>query len=569
MWLRSGFENEVHALLTTLHAYVLRELLKTFALTVVALTGLFTMGGGLYNVLRYEGVTTADLIRVLPWLLPIVVTVTMPIAALFATTITYGRFAADNEFTACRAAGVNVHYLFLSAVLLSVFVALVTIFSANFVIPDFVKRIDRYARSNLRDLAYTRLRQRGFIRYGQEGVDQYVLTAQGVDNVTDKALRDAGFEPQGGGLGYFWVDTPTFLWIDREGELVQFTLAQGGLCQFDTRQSDVKVTVYIQDARMYEVGRASIQVRDQVIGPITAPIPLPLKPSMVDLQTLVRWRRAPWEAPEIEERVQRVHDGLRVLLFTQLAARQLESGQPLELQDERGRTCHIRAAGVTVDASEIRLADVHAELQDERQERPTRFSAPEARITTRRAAGQPVLAELNLLATIDRFVEERGPLVRDSEPPRSKPSAAVERLRLPEAVEQDVQRFPAPVLLDPATAAPADEALSRAIGKLRADAERLARRVLALIHFRLGFASSALVTILMGAMLGVIFRGARVLGAFALACIPFGTVTILMLMGRSVTESRAGETLGPLLIWGGLAAVGVADWLILRLGVRR
>jgi len=47
----------------------------------------------------------------------------MPIAALFATTMVYGRLAADNELQACRAAGINIHCLFLSTVLLSVFVA--------------------------------------------------------------------------------------------------------------------------------------------------------------------------------------------------------------------------------------------------------------------------------------------------------------------------------------------------------------------------------------------------------------------------------------------------------------
>ena len=46
----------------TLHAYVLRELLKTFGLTILALTALFTMGGGLYNVVRSPGVTATSLL---------------------------------------------------------------------------------------------------------------------------------------------------------------------------------------------------------------------------------------------------------------------------------------------------------------------------------------------------------------------------------------------------------------------------------------------------------------------------------------------------------------------------
>ena len=106
--------------MTRRNGYILRELLKTFALTLLTLTAVFTMGGGMYNIVKFEGVTAADLLFALPLLIPVVVTITMPVAALFAATMAYGRFAADNEFLACRAAGINIHRLFLSALLLSV-----------------------------------------------------------------------------------------------------------------------------------------------------------------------------------------------------------------------------------------------------------------------------------------------------------------------------------------------------------------------------------------------------------------------------------------------------------------
>ncbi len=553
----------------TLHAYILRELLKTFALTAVALSGLFTMGGGLYNVLRYEGVTSADLLSVLPWLLPIVLTVTMPVAALFATTLTYGRLAADNEFTACRAAGVNVHYLLLSAMLLAVFVALLTVFSSNYVIPDFMKRIDRYARANLRDLAFHRLRQRGFIRYGKEGGEQYLLTAQGVENVSNAALSDAGFEPQGDGIEYFWVDEPSFLWIDGDEELQQYTLARGGLCRFDTRQSDVRVTLYVQDARMYEVGRATIQIRDQVIGPIAAPIPLPLKPSMVDIETLERWRREPWLAPEMAERIARVQDRLRAQLLIDQAVRSVAADSGLELLDSHHRTARITAGSALPDSAEVRLNDVVIEVSDPRLERPTRYEAPEGRLSIRGGEGRPLTAVVDLLATVQHFVLEYDARAPADAPPRRRASAALEDLAIPESVEAEMSEWTAPVLLAGTRAPPSDEPTAKAIEKLQRDAQRLQRRVLATMHFRLGMASSALVTVVMGAMLGVIFRGARTLSAFGLACIPFGAVTLLMLMGRSLTESSAGTTVGPLVTWGGLVAMGVTDFIILRLGVRR
>jgi lipopolysaccharide export system permease protein len=173
--------------MVTLHGYVLRELLKTFALTLVALTALFTMGGGLYNVLRYEGISTGDLFGFIPMLIPIVLTLTMPVAALFAATMVYGRLAADNELLACRAAGVNIHRLFLSALLLAVFVASFTLLFGDLIIPDFVRRLDHYARANLRDIAYQKLQVSGHVRY-ESGGERFLLTARRADIPTDAAL---------------------------------------------------------------------------------------------------------------------------------------------------------------------------------------------------------------------------------------------------------------------------------------------------------------------------------------------------------------------------------------------
>jgi len=199
--------------MVTLHTYVLRELLKTFGLALAALTVLFTMGGGLYNIVRYEGVSAGDVFGFVPILIPIVVTLTMPMAALFATAMVYGRLAADNELLACRAAGINIHRLLLAAVLLSVFVAAFSLLFGSFIIPSFMQRIDSFTRSNIRDLVAQQLQQKGFVHRGREGEDRYTFTAEKVDYVSDAALRAKYFEVADG-LHYLLVTNPTFLQLN-------------------------------------------------------------------------------------------------------------------------------------------------------------------------------------------------------------------------------------------------------------------------------------------------------------------------------------------------------------------
>ena len=240
--------------MVTLHSYVLRELLKTFGLALATLTVLFNMGGGVYNVLRFEGVSAGDVVGFLPILVPIVVTLTMPMAALFAATMVYGRLAADNELTACRAAGINIHRLFVSAVLLSVFVALFTLLMGSFVIPGFMRKLDDFARANLRDLVAQQLQYKGFIHRGRTGDDRYTITAERVQGVADAALHAKQFEVADG-LHYLLITNPTFLHVDRGGDLVRFSVAQHVLCAFDTRATPLEVTLYVKNGQDFEVGK--------------------------------------------------------------------------------------------------------------------------------------------------------------------------------------------------------------------------------------------------------------------------------------------------------------------------
>jgi len=150
-----------------------------------------------------------------------------------------------------------------------------------------------------------------------------------------------------------------------------------------------------------------------------------------------------------------------------------------------------------------------------------------------------------------------------------KESLQIDGLLLPPEVLARMAEYTPAAVINATAALPESTVFAEARTELRESAEKLQRKVAGLIHFRLGFASSTLVTILMGAALGVIFRGSRALAAFGLACIPFGIVTILMLMGRQLTESASTEMIGPHVIWSGLALLAVADGLILRFGVRR
>lgn len=556
----------------TLHAYVLRELLKTFGLALAGLTILFTMGGGIFNVMHSEGVTTADLMRFLPLLIPIIITLTMPLAALFAATMVYGRLTADNELLACRAAGINVHRLFLSVMLLSLFVAAFTLVFGNFVIPDFMQRIERFARTNLRDFAAQRLIQQGFIRFR----DEFFLTAEHVETRFSKAdLEAKGFDPE---LSYMSIRAPTFLQIAKNGEIIRFTTAAWGMVEFDTRSTPITVTLHINDGRDYQPPKRIVSIQSQKIGPIQVPLPFKRRPSWADLPSLIAWRKAPWRADKLRLPINEFLVHVAIQRFYESTVHRIGSGRTVVLGDERGGRYEISAERAEQDAKRggrVRLTNARVRMFRPDEPKPTRYFAGRVELIARPlgpgedSKSDKILIEIRLLRTADQHVYEDNPRSADYGTPHRKGTMSIDGVSFPDGIFRGLQDVTPANVIDPCVPLALPEALEARRAGLQASAEKLRRKVAATIHFRLGLSASVLVTLLMGAALGVIFRGAAPLSAFGLAFVPVVIVVIFMVMGRQLGENPGSQTAGAIVTWGGLLALLLADVLLVRLGVRR
>ena len=78
-------------------------------------------------------------------------TYSFPVAALFATTVIYGRLSADNELTACKAGGMSLVSLSVAgpALVLGLLVAMVSLLFLCFVVPVCTLRVEKVIYSNL------------------------------------------------------------------------------------------------------------------------------------------------------------------------------------------------------------------------------------------------------------------------------------------------------------------------------------------------------------------------------------------------------------------------------------
>lgn len=553
--------------MATLHGYILRELLKTFGLALTALTALFTMGGGLYNVVRFEGVSAADVFSFIPLMIPIVVTLTMPMAALFAATMVYGRLAADNELTACRAAGINVHRLLLSCVLLSVLVAAFTLLFSNFVIPQFMQRLDDFARNNVRDIVAQQLQQKGFIHRGKTDDERYTFTAERVQGVTDDALRSRHFEVDHG-LQYLLVSNPTGLHVDRNGDLQRFFVAKHVLCAFDTRVTPLQVTLYVREGQDFEVGKRAMLIDQQQIGPFTVPMPVPQRLSSTDLPRLLRWHSAPWETPRLADQIQTLrYEILRERLFAEVSE-QIKSDRGARWQDEQRQEYLVTARETRTEQNHLVLQRGRVEVRSPEGAPRAAYEAERMELSTLRLPGRTLMS-LRLVQTAAQDVLEYDLRAGATATPRHKDTLNIDQLVLPDEVVRELEDYTPAALVTPSVALPIDAQFGDNRVSLGKAAAQMKRKIVATLNFRMGYTSSVLVTLVMGAALGIIFRGSRALAAFALALIPFFSVLFVMMLGRQLTEDMKLTDVGPWVTWGGLALGLVADGVILRLGVRR
>src|SRR2546430_17385484 len=120
----------------TLFWYILKDLLRMFLFASGVLAGIMSFGG-LLRPLTEHGLSIGQVIHMLGYFQPPMTAYSLPIAALFATTIVYGRLSADNEIVACRAAGISHLAMALPALVLGLAVGVMGVVLLRFILAIF------------------------------------------------------------------------------------------------------------------------------------------------------------------------------------------------------------------------------------------------------------------------------------------------------------------------------------------------------------------------------------------------------------------------------------------------
>lgn len=548
-------------MIRTLQFYVTRELLKTFTLTAVGLTLTFSLCGGVLNMIQAEVLTAVQVLRMLAFVLPIALTLTLPVSALFACAIVYGRMSADNEIDACRASGVNIHRLLLPAVGLSIATAAFTYTFTNHLIPRFIRQVDAMVQSDIQKIIFQALSTRGYVKYRDLVLyaGQTELFDEDPEVKTIRITRAAFLELEHGSL--------TRCGTAREAQVDFRRGAAGGTpiieaALFNVRWLDVRRN------EMFETDK-------QRIEPTQLPNRTVLKPKWLTLPDLLKYQKAPLTLPTIQDSLQRVQWLSQEARFYKHVHDQLTGpAGVLRLTDDRV-DYEIRAEQVIQDPEDLRPTLRQVTVSEKQDGRQRSYSAGTCRLELVHAPFEEVAVWVHLVLR-DKVVmtDAVDPGLRVEHDKRD-----LERVGLPAHWPEITDPIDTKTLLgdlhDPAAATSELPSLNlgtrfdKARETQRREILKLRQEITGIIHSRLAFSASTVVILILAAALGIIFRGGQLLTAFVISFIPGMLVVVANIMGRQLADHAGTHVMGLAIIWLGIVIVALADFVVLTRYLKR
>lgn len=524
--------------LWTLQRYIFREMARTFVLTAAALTAILGLGGGVIEMVRLGEISPQQLGRLMLLVLPVAGALTLPVAALFSAAAAYGRISADNEFVACRSSGINLHVLFIPALALSLLSASITFIFSNFVIPGMVRNLNDFIRSDMASVIRQRLeRPRGITLGGRIrlSAERNAVDASDPDKIVIQGIRFIELN------GDDWVRYGTARVAELEfitsGEQPQIRGTLYGLSLYDRSPP----RFFEEDVRVFPTQTIPSFVRREL--------------KFLRLGELI----ALWRSPDSWHRVQTEMKRLRLAvgrreLFTQLWAEWGDRHEIELVDDSRSILIHSATGTLMPGASGIELFDATIEEQTSGG--------------TRTGTAKRVLLEIHrgqTLADSGIGVDAFNVRLSDGSDWVERPKESFPAIDLPEDVVSAVLAVTDSELLrSEEQLAPDDPVSSRRRQAVNVREETI-RRIIVQINERFAFSISVVVLVILGAALGIIFRGAHVMIAFGISFVPSLLIILGIVTGKQLAYNAPTFVVGLSVMWGVIGAVAALDvWIMMR-----
>jgi lipopolysaccharide export LptBFGC system permease protein LptF len=526
----------------TLHRYIFKELFKIFVLATVAMTLILSLGFLLKPIQDY-GVSPDQIFHLLGYLMPITLTFVLPMSALFAASMVYGRFAADRELDACRASGIGLWTLVYPALCLAILVSIANLILSFYVAPSFVQRSEKSVKANAEQILFRNLQRKGYYMLPRS---TYKIYAEKVDPIKKLLEGVIIIDTKKEGISRMITASSAKVDIQTHADYNQATITA-----LDTYRIDDISPVYMEE----------LAVTSQFESLLADNI----KFQKLDRLKIIRADKMKFFP--IRQLAQQAYAQLTAEAMGQYLQDKFKaSDQPVQLEDADGiRAYRIQAGGCQVAEEKdytvtllppIRLTEMD-KIRNEviciykSQQGVLRLenNSPDARLEL--DIGNP---------SWDRGGGIQGVAFRKfvgnillSEPVREK-LAEKQVLQTIGQIGQDTSLLPHP---------------SKRLMDYRRDVTirlvKVNNEIDAELHSRLVLGLGCVSLILTGTALGIYLRGGHLLSAFGASAIPAGVLIVFILAGRQITKNPATSAfMGIAVMWLGFIVLGTLTLVLYR-----
>jgi lipopolysaccharide export LptBFGC system permease protein LptF len=566
----------------TLFWYIFKDLLKIFLMTSGALAGIMSFGG-LLRPLTQNGLDGKQVLLLLANFMPAMSTYSLPVAALFATTMVYGRMSADNEVTACRASGIDFISLTLPALILGFVVAGASMYLLCFTVPRATLEAEQVLYSNLAKVIAHEIQQTHRMEMPEAGTDRktsvfarsaYLPKASESDDPRQQAVV-----LQSPLIVQYVAPPGKPKWYQQAKDFWSSSTAVARIVE-DPDDGSATLTVTLTDGvvfpRSVGTGQATAgAAATAAFGPISIPSRVGEKTKFLDVFKLKALQRDPSRGQQVQQVLQQF-----------IRSDQAGAVQALVADGLRGPSHRVELASSEGATNVLTLPPGGTAAPAPRDDGVLLLSAP--------AGGPPVQYRKESDGQVRFTAEGRGCRLRFTVA-AAQSTAATVSVHMQDAVvdpadlpgdEPDTpaaapvdQRFDVP--LSPEIAAmsdrTADQYLSQKVGtkdgqrKLRFAWFDLTNHISSELHARAAFVTSCLLLVLVGSSLGMMFRSGNFLTAFAVSVAPAMLSTVLIVTGQHTAESTPDFVtaannplhLGLAVIWSGNVVIAIAASVLL------
>ena len=137
--------------------YVLFELIAVFSITLAGITLLLILVGVAQKALS-EGLGPGPVLRMVPYVVPVALQVSVPATILLAACSVFGRMSADNEIVAIKSLGISPMVVVYPALVLAFLVSLIAVWINDIAVSWGRTGIYRVVVESVEEVAYGRLR---------------------------------------------------------------------------------------------------------------------------------------------------------------------------------------------------------------------------------------------------------------------------------------------------------------------------------------------------------------------------------------------------------------------------